>query len=272
MKRFLWLFAVLLTMASIAHAATVTQHAIQVDVDTQGFGHITEKFIYSFDTEQQLIAFRSQAQKLGANLDAWRSYDSTITNYVGAIRPGSGRIGYEETEGDRFVKLEYTTAAPLFTKTETARQTEYSIDSRSFASFQQGSVYVIPSNTKIIFSLPKQATIQLDSLKPEIEDPNTIQQTQTEKRIFWAGHLTISGNLGLTFTLDKQIASPTSLTQTLKTMIENRQAYGIAAVILVIASLVYFKRKSIQGKIENYLVEHSEIEHTKESEELEIEE
>jgi len=272
MKRFLKLLLALMAMASFAHAATITQHSIQIDVDTQGFGHVTEKFVYTFDTEQALVAFRDQAQRLGANLDAWRSYDATITNYIGTVQPGTGRIGFEETEGDRQVKLEYTTESPLFVKNEIARQTEYRIDSSAFDSFRKGSVYVIPSNTKIIFNLPKQSTIQVDSLKPEIEDPNAIQQAQADKRIFWSGHLSISGNLGLAFSMEKQIAPATSLTQSLKTMIENRQAYGLAAILLVIASLTYFKRKSVQEKIENYLVQHSEIEHSKESEEIEIEE
>ncbi len=272
MKRFLKLLLALMAMASFAHAATLTQHVIQINVDAQGFGQVTEKFVFLFDSERELIEFRSQAQKLGANLDAWRSYDASITNYVGSIRPGTGRIGYEEKEGDRQVKLEYQTQSPLFTKIETGRQTEYSVDSSVFEFFRKGSVYVIPSNTKIIFSLPKQANIKIESLKPEIEDPNDIQQAQTQKRVFWAGHRSISGNLGLAFSMEKQIAPATSLTQSIKTMIENRQAYGLAALLLVIASLAYFKRKSIQEKIENYLIQHSEIEHSKESEEIEIEE
>lgn len=272
MKRFLELLLALMAMTGFVQAASITQHAIQVNVDFQGFGQVTEKFVFLFDSERELVEFRSQAQKLGANLDAWRSYDATITNYVGSIQPGTGRIGYEEKEGDRQVKLEYQTQIPLFTKIETGRQTEFRIDSSAFESFRKGSVYVIPSNTKIVFNFPKQATIQLESLKPEIEDPNERQQAQTEKRIFWAGHRSISGNLGLVFSMEKQIAPATSLMQSLKTMIENRQAYGLTAVLLVLASLAYFKRKSIQEKIENYLVQHSEIEHSKESEEIEIEE
>lgn len=272
MKRFLELLLALMALAAMAQAATITQHAIQIGVDSQGLGQVTERFVFLFDSERELIEFRNQAQKLGANLDAWRSYDATITNYVGSIRPGSGRIGYEEKEGDRQVKLEYQTQSPLFERIETGRQTEYQINSSAFESFRKGSVYVIPSNTKIVFNFPKQATIQLESLKPEIEDPNELAQAQTEKRIFWAGHRSISGNLGLSFSMEKQIAPATSLTQSLKTMIENRQAYGLAAALLVLASLAYFKRKSIQEKIENYLVQHSEIEHSKESEEIEIEE
>lgn len=262
----------LLLLAGLGQAATITQHAINIDVDSQGYGHVTEQFVFLFNSESELLDFRNQAQRLGADLGAWQSFDSNITNYIGAIKPGSGRIGYEEKEGDRMVKLEYQTEEPLFKKVETGRQTEYSVDSSAFQSFQKGSVYVIPSNIKIVFNLPKQANIQTDSLKPEIEDPNSIQQIQNEKRIFWTGHLSISGNLGLNFTLEKQIAPGASLTQTLKTMIENRQAYLLAAVLLILASAAYFKRKTIREKIENYLVQHSEIEHTKESEEIEIEE
>lgn len=272
MRHTLLLLLIVIGLAGFGRAATITQHVIQIDVDSQGFGQVTEKFIFLFNSEQELLDFRGQAQRLGADLEAWKSFDSTITNYIGSIKAGTGRIGYEEREGDRQVKLEYQTQEPLFTKNETARQTDYSIDSGQFESFRKGSVYVIPSNTKIIFVLPKQANIKIESLKPEIEEPDSIQQMQTEKRIFWIGHRSISGNLGLQFSLEKQIAPPISLSQILRKTIESGEAQIAVAILLVLLSAFYFKRRSIQEKIENYLIRHSELELKKETDEIEVEE
>lgn len=269
-KTIRWMLGLLL-MASAVQAATITQHVIQIDVDSAGYGHVTEKFLFFFNSEKERVQFRSQAQKLGADLGAWRLFDASITNYIDNIKAGTGRIGYEEKEGDRQVKLEYQTQNPIFVKTETARQTEYRIDSGAFESFRQGSVYVIPSNTKIGFTFPKQAVIQVDSLKPEI-DPEAIGIAQNEKKIFWSGHLSISGNLGLKFTIEKQITPSVSLSQILQNAVENGDASVAVAVALVLLGMVYFKRNSIQQKIEKYLIEHTQLEQTGQKEEIDIEE
>lgn len=261
----------LLVFASTAHAITLTQHIIQIDVDMEGYGNVTERFVFLFNSENELMQFRSQAQNLGADLYSWRSYNPDITNSIGDIKPGTGSIGYEEAEGDRQVKLEYQTAQPLFTQTPTnSRETTFTIDSRAFESFRQGSVYVIPSNTKIIISLPSRASIDLESLKPSIENQEILQQIQNDKHIYLSGHLSISGNIGLQYIIEKQIAPTVTLTQVLQEMIRKGEASIIAAVILVLLGITYFKRKSIQDKLETFLADNSKLEHEEETEEIEI--
>ncbi|MBU1930140.1 hypothetical protein KJ972_01410 [Candidatus Micrarchaeota archaeon] len=270
MNRTLFILSIALLLAGMAHAATITQHSVEIEVDTAGFGNVTEKFVFLFESEQELENFRVQARKIGADLDAWRAFDGNITNYIGEIKAGS--IGYEETEGDRQVKLEYTTQEPLFLVNETARQIEYHLDSRSFELFRQGSIYIIPGNTKIIFFLPPSATIDIESLKPGLANLEAINQAKSEKRIFWVGHLSVSGDLEMNFTTEKQIVPSFSVSQLLQDLIESGEASFLAAIALILLGMVYFKRKSIQRKIENYLVENSSLEHKKETEEIEIEE
>lgn len=270
MRQIIFLLVILVFCTGIAQASSLTQHSVDIEVGQDGFGKVTEKFVFLFESQNELEQFREQARKIGADLDAWRAFDNNITNYIGTIKEAS--IGYEETEGDRQVKLEYQTAEPLFFVNETARQTDYSLDSRAFESFRKGSIYIIPSNTKIIFSLPKNAKLNIASLKPSIEDRTAIERARAEKRIFWIGHLSISGDLGLSYRIEKQIVPSVSLTQALESMIESGDASFLAAIILVLLGMTYFKRKSIQKKIESYLIEHSVLEHKKETDEIEIEE
>ncbi|MFH0955413.1 MAG: hypothetical protein V1777_04890 [Candidatus Micrarchaeota archaeon] len=258
-----------LLLAFNASARTINQHVIEITVDSVGKTQVVERFYLLFDSEREITNFQQQAQALGADLDSWQAFDGNIHNYIGAIE--QGRITYEEKEGDRFVKLEYTTKNPLFAASETVRQTNYSINSGAFESLRQGSVFVIPSNTKIVIQLPHQTQIDLASLKPGLEQQSLIDQTIQNKRIIWSGHLTISGNLQLNYSIEKEIAPNVGISKLFIQFVQNGQAGYIVAVLLVFLGIVYFKRRSIQQKAEHYLIENSSLEQKNEKEETEIE-
>lgn len=261
--------ALIFFLAANASARTINQHVVEINVKTDGYGQVVEKFFLLFDSEYEITRFQEQTQILGADLDSWRAFDPAIHNYVGVIE--QGRITYEEKEGDRFVKLEYSTKQPIFQSNETVRQTSFAIDSGAFESLREGSVFVIPGNTKIVIQLPFQAQIDLASLKPALEQQSLKDQVEQNKRIIWSGHLTISGNLSLNYSLDKEIAPNFGISKTFSEFVKTGQASYIIAIVLVILGIVYFKRSSIQQKIEKYLIENSSLEPKDEKEETELE-
>ncbi len=252
----------LLLLASVS-AKNLTQHLIEIDVDAEGKAKVTERFFFSFDSQREQTIFRNQVQQLGASLESWHAFDNQITNYIGEVQ--NGRIAYEEKEGDRFVKLEYQLVRPLFSKSQGVRQTNYQLDSSQFEALREASIYVIPGNTKIIISLPKQAQIDVGSIQPAL-DPSLLEQAAQNKRVIWFGYLTQSGKLSLNYFIENEIAPRVTLSTTLIQLWESGEAKIGVAAVLVLLGIGYFKRKSIQQKIEHYLIENSSLKPRQEDE------
>jgi hypothetical protein len=254
-----------LMLLSTAHARAISQHSIQITVNETGQSHVVEQYFLSFNSPRELELTRAEALRIGADLSAWRTFDSSIYPHISGIKPGTGKIGFEEKEGDRYVKIEYDTQSPLFVADETPRRITYLLDSSQFNAFQTGSVYTIPPNTKIIMVLPATARVDLSTISPRPEtgaDPT---------RFVWSGYLNTTGNIEFGFWIEKQIAPSVALSQALQQFVATKEFNYVLGIVLLGLGLVYFKRRSLQEKIENYLVAHSSTEKYKEREPIELE-
>ncbi|MDO8625695.1 MAG: hypothetical protein Q7R47_06435 [Candidatus Diapherotrites archaeon] len=255
----------LLVLIPAATSRTISQHSIQIEVSDSGQGHVIEQYFLSFNSSRELEQTRADALRLGADLSAWRTFDAGIYAHIGSIKPGTGKIGFEEKEGDRYVKIEYDTQKPLFAMDETPRRITYRLDSGQFAAFQTGSVYTFPTNTKIILVLPRTARVDTDHLSPKPEtgaDPT---------RFVWSGYLNTTGAIEFGFWIEKQIAPSVALSQTLQQFVATKEFNYVLGLVLLCLGAVYFKRRTIREKVERYLIENSSADKYKEREPIDLE-
>jgi hypothetical protein len=263
MKR-LFLFAVLfLALSASATAYSISRHEIEVSISNDGSATVTEKYFMDFLSVNDLRDFQARALQLGASLEAWQAFEKRIFAHIGGVKGGTGRVSLEQKDEEHFIKLEYDSSEPLATvSSETSRKTDWLLNSNAFQSFQVGSVYVIPTTTKITISVPKEARLDVESIKPEgIVLGNSVA---------WNGYLYVSGNLVIKYSLEKQIAPAIGISKMMQEIVSSSLAPLFAAAVLVLAGLVYWKRKAIAKKIEAFVVNNSSIE-GKEEEEFEIE-
>lgn len=242
------------TLAMPGLARSISSHSIQIEISEKGEAHVSEQYFFSFNNPREIETLRNQAQLIGADLGGWKSFEPNIFPHIGEIMPGTGKIGFEEKEGDRFVKIEYDTKKPLFTIEETSRRLTYRLDASQFSSFQTGSTYTIPTNTKIALTLPPQARFDPNQFKPQPEI------NDEAKRFVWSGYLNTTGNLEAEFWIEKQIAPTFGISSFLQEFLPTQEFKFILAAGLFGIGVVYFKRKTIQQKIENYLIRHSTLE------------
>ncbi|GEM_PF-2355921 len=261
-----FLAAVLLLLVLPAVSArSISQHSIQIEAEENGDAYITEQYFLSFDNSTELALMRARAREIGADIQGWQNFDAAIFPHIGIIKPGSGKIGFEEKEGDRFVKIEYVTRDPLFISEETSRRTTFHLDSRQFASFQTGSVYTISTNTKIVFLIPRQAGFNEANINPEAEI------NYEAKRFVWSGYRVSTGNLEFGYWLEKQIAPSIGISSLLQDLLPTSEFKILLAIGLLGMGMIYFKRNSLQQKIEKYLIENSSLEKETDEQKIELE-
>ncbi len=256
-------FALILLLTPVVGRG-ISLHSIDITTDETGQGHVVEHYYFTFDNAKQLERMRSDARRLGADIAAWRAFDQNIYPHIGQIKPGTGKIGFEEKEGDRFVTIEYETRTPLFSKVESPRKTSFQLDSGLLSAFQTGSVYTIPPNTKLILTVPRNA--KFDSTKI-----NPMPEINFEaNRFIWSGYLNTTGNFEFEYYTEKQIAPSISVSQSLQSFISTNEFKLLFAMVLLAMGFVYFKRNSIQKKIEKYVIDNSAPEKNGETEPVEL--
>ncbi|MBS3061141.1 MAG: hypothetical protein J4215_01000 [Candidatus Diapherotrites archaeon] len=266
MRKVLLVLLILAAMATLnVNARTISQHLIEIQVDGQENTHISERYVFSFDNPTELETLRSEARRIGADIAGWRAFDQNIYAHIGQIRPGTGKIGFEEKEGDRYVKIEYETRDPLFTAVETTRRTTYQLDSRQLSAFQTGSVYTIQPNTKIVIMIPRNGRFDAEQINPR---PEINFETN---RFVWSGYLNTTGAFEFEYWIEKQIAPTITISQAIQTFLPKDEFKVLLAILLLGLGVIYFKRNSIQEKIEGYIIENSTPDKQNETEPVELE-
>jgi len=199
----------------------------------------------------------------GPSMEVWNAFDKNITTHIDSIKGGTGRVLFEEKQNERFVSLDYESSEQFMEKkSETSRKILWEINQDVFKSFEEGSIYVIPSNTDISIVLPKNAQIEGDIVPTGVVSGNIVS---------WSGPINVSGKLVLDYSTEKQIASGIGISKALQEIVANGTMPIFAIAVVIILAIVYQKRKAISKKIEKYVVEHSQIESKpgREDEELE---
>ena len=246
---FALLFLVLCFGLASAQVYQITTHTIQIEIDELGEAEIIEKFFLSFPNDFHLQSFREETQKLGVDLVAWQQFNPSFKPSIGSVNEAEvSDIGFFETES-KYLEIQYTLNEPIVNKVrETTRMVEFSLNSKFFNDFIEGSLWVIPSNLTIIVDAPPQAEIQTP-VKPEANI--------TGNRVVWTGYKS-TNVLELRFVIFKQIAS-LNLNEIVEAVMDS-DIFPLVIVVAVLAVIAFFwKRKPISARIEGYIIQHSDL-------------
>jgi len=244
-----FLFLVLLAPGAIAQRYDITWHSIDIKIDAKGFAMVTERFFLQFPNDFQLSLFREESEKNGVSLFAWKSFDDRIHTYIGEEKElDNAQVGFVENS-EKYLEITYGLKNPITHATaETTRRTEFRLKENFFRQFLLGELFIIPDNAVIRLELPSQAEIQ-GKVKPEAKVEGGIITMQGYKS---------SNVLEVRYRVWKQIAS-FDLQQAMQGFLTSELMLLLAAVAFALAILAYAKRREISQRIENYIVEHSEI-------------
>lgn len=247
--------ALLFALNCSSQAYIISEHSIKIDVDAQGNAQVTERFFLQFHDQQQLLAFREKSKEIGVRIEGWEAYDEKLHPYIGQQDEiATSKVSFIENDST-FLEMTYSLKSTLMEKKrETTRVIEYSILSKFFNYFISGSLWVIPQNTTIAVNLPPGAELQ-QPIEPEAE--------VSGNSVTWSGYKN-SSKMTLNYRMFKQIAS-FDFGAVLQQLMKSDLFWVLIAIALIVCAALFLKRKSISNKIENYIVERSDL--SKEEEE-----
>jgi len=245
----------ILLMSHGASGLRVEQLNVQIDVDSQGFASITENYTMGFISEFEFNEFKDSAQGNAASLGAWEA----DYNFFGPHFLSSGNqltssaITFDESS--KTLTLKYGLVR-TFAQLESSGQRvdTYSIPDSRLQEFNIAGTIVIPENTTITIRLPANSEVDASQLPA--------QARVNGNQIILNGIQ--SNSISIDYSVLKSIA-PRS--DDLVQGISN--TYIFAPIIALLMVGVYLRRDEIEKRIEDYLVEHSEIK-PRESEEIDI--
>lgn len=226
-------------------------HVIEINVDSMSNAQVRERYFLQFQNEIQLDSFRQRVSEIGASVDGWRTSDSRIYPHIGqgSDIAVSGISFIENPDSLDFLEMNYALKSPIMEKrNETSRAIDYGLKAKYFTNFVDGSLWVIPKGTLIIVNLPRGVEIE----KPVKPDAGVEAST-----VVWTGYV-FGNELELNYRLFKQITS-FDLRQAISELMQSDLFLVFVAVAIVISLAVLAKRRAITGRMENYIVEHSDL-------------
>ncbi len=258
----LLLIALQVAFLTSAQAFSVRTHLIEIQIDESGFANITEKFNLKFQTPSEVTEFREAAQENSSSVLAWQSDYNFFYPHFGEIADKiieKSSVTYEEQT--QTLVLNYVLANRFSQiKTEEPRQTTWRIPNRNLSAFENSGLIVIPENTSIKITLPKNAQIIL-------LEPNTSIK-QENNTIFLSGISTSTFNLE--YTIIQPLSTNINIFERIREALSNTPILFIGIIVTIITIIVFVKRKTIQQKIEDYLIKNSELKPHPQDEEVDL--
>lgn len=254
-----------LFIAAGAGALDVDRHSIDIAVDAKGYAVIAEQYALKFANQYEFSEFRETANENGSSLLAWGAdYNFFYPRFGGSA--GINRIAKSSVsfdEGTRTLTLGYELESPFaqIVKDE-PRSSLWRIPDRAFSLFQQGGIIIVPENTAITITLPPNAEVVMEGIPAHIAvSGNTVTASAMSTNF-----------LNLQYTLPKPIAPSMSSFELVQNFLSGN-GIMVAAALAVALVVVFIYRKRISERVEDYIVEHSEIKHAEpEEEEFTLEE
>lgn len=252
-KKIVPLIGFLLIFAGFANAQfyILNSNSIQINVDSAGNAQIRERYFIQFQNEQQLAEFRTKVSEIGVSVDDWKTYDTRIYPRIGRKEDYIvNGISFTENEGSLdFLEINYALKTPIMEKkNETSRIIDYSLKTKFLNEFIDGTLWAIPRGTSITIQFPLGVEIQ-GPVKPDAVVENNY--------VRWTGYV-FGNELELNARYFKQIAS-FDLEEALQEIIKSDLFMILIAAIAIISAVIIAKRQAIAQKIENYLIEHSDL-------------
>jgi len=249
-KVFFALLPLLLFACSAAgQPYAIDKHVIEINLDQIGNATINERFFIRFQDQNQLDEFRLKVKEIGVNVDTWKAYDSRIALSIGQESGITVRKVSFVEEPNPYLEINYATNEPLMEKKqETTRVIDYSVKTKFFNGFLDGSLWVIPAGMTITINLPSGAAVQ------QPIEPNAVVNGSS---VTWDGSKS-SNKLTLNYQMFKQITS-FDLGKALQAIMQSDLFWIIIPVLAIACILAAWKRKAVGEKIENYIVAHSDM-------------
>ena len=250
------LLLILLLMIGFCFAQThrITFHTVNIEVDSEGFAQITERFYLDFPSTQDKIDFRENSTELGYDLSNWTNFDEIFTNTIGSSNLTNGIISYNEGESN-FLEIKYELLDSLMEKVqETNMVVEFSMKASYFNKLFEPPFWVIPDSTEIILELPPGA-----SVKGTVEPKATITPSGTKQFVVWKGYKS-GGELTVNYVLWKKADPVVDINALSNFLFKTSEGIITIVVGFIILLILLWKRKKIINKIENFVENNTVLE------------
>jgi hypothetical protein len=250
----------LFVLAADAHAVYVDHTYIEIKIDKGGDATITESYWLIFESLQDELAFERAKEKNETSLSLWKTdYEWFYPKFGNIIEEEmkikTSNIIFEETENKLVLQYVLHERFAEMVKQE-ARLSLWRVPNRAFSKFLNGSIYVIPENVRISIIMPEEAQIRSDLLGYPIKTTGNVVEL---------GGTSIK-TINVYYEMRKPIGTGVEAFS-LSSLLNNRLfAAAVAAALILFAVVAFFKGSQIKERVEDYIVEHTELE--KEEEEI----
>lgn len=256
------IFCILILLSLNATAIEVQQHLIEVELNEDGFAKIIEKYELRFEDILEIDSFNKKAQQNSSSILAWRAdfefFAPRFENSNNRIIRSS--ISYEEIA--RTLILEYELEKPLASiLKDEPREILFSISGQQLNFFIEEGLIVIPHNTQITITTPINAQILGHNSPAQIPINNNT--------VFLSGIST--SHIDIRYIISKPISTTVNSLELIQEFFSTSSNIIIIVIVLLLIVGIFWKKDRISKKIEDYIVEHSEIEHSGTEEEIELE-
>jgi hypothetical protein len=251
------IFATLIIIAIIPntiYAVKPENLEINIELEKTGDAKITENYRLSFISELDSDDFKKTAVKNGSSFLSWKASYEFIKKHINSENMTSNTtIAYEENTNTLTLIYFEKNLAEL-TKQE-QRADYFKIDEKKLSAFNERGSIIIPENTKITITLPPNSEAITTNLPPKVK----VLGNQIVLQGITSNSMTIN------YILNKPIIGEGN--DIIKGI---PNAYIIIAIATIIIILIHLNRDEFEKKIEEYIVEHSEIKAKKTSEEIDF--
>ncbi len=253
-KILLFVLFILLLGVSFSETYSVYSHLINIQVNTDGFVTINEKFSIYFPTEQDKVNFRETSTNLGSDIAKWENFNPKFTPTIGANNLTSGIISYTEGKSN-FLELTYELLDPLMEKgKETNMVIEYSLKASYLNALFEPPFWVIPDGTDLIIELPPGA-----SVKGTVEPKAETVSSGTKQLVIWKGYKSGS-RLEMNYILWKKSDPVVDINALSNFLFKTREGLLTIVIGIIIILILIWKRKKIVNRIESFVEKHTLIE------------
>ncbi len=256
MKGMALLFCLLIA-SSMVGAVKVEKLDIALNVDNAGKAGVRENYYLQFTSPFESDEFNKKAEENASSILAWQvDYDFFFPHFGGSAGNTLEASTITYDKDGKLLTLAYSLKGSFATlKSQEQRNDVYLIDDARFGAFNEAGSIVIPENTAITITVPENTQILRESLPAKvIVNGNSIVLRGLQ-----------SNSLSITYNLLKPIAPRSDdIVQGISNI------YILAPIALVLGLIVYARKETLEKRIEDYLVEHSEIKNREAEQEIEI--
>lgn len=257
MKKIFFAAALILILGNVS-AISVDNLGIRVNVDGEGHASVRETYSLRFISVFEKEDFNNKAIENSSSISAWQvDYEFFQSHFAGTISDiQTSSITFDNDAQQ--LTFEYTLKEKFATlKAREQRSDFFEISDRELFAFNDSGTIVIPDNTQIEIVLPQNS--QIDS------------QNLPDKAVIAGTSILLSGIQSNSLNISYRTLKPIAFSG--NDFINGISNFGLLIFAILAGGIVivYMKREELENKIENYLVEHSEIKTRNPEEGIELE-